>query len=1138
MRQADFVHLHLHSAYSLLQSTIRLPQLVKKAREYRLPALAITDHGNLFGCIEFYDLAYSNGIKPIIGCELTVGPAEETESEKESSAEPATHIVLLARNRKGYQNLLQLITKAHSQGWQQEPRISSDQLYQHHQGLIILSGCHRGEIATRLLKEDRQGAEAKAAEYMEVFGREFFFVELQPARTDLHRILNERLVSLARQLNLHVVATANSHTIDPGEAELVRILTAIRLRTTVKEIPPPLEHGFLSPEEMKAEFAHLPEAITTTMTIAERCNVDLNLGKIHLPKYFLEKGQDAMALLRQQAVEGLDAQLPSSRPGGGDYRKRLDAELKTIEQLGLADYFLVVADFVRFAREKGVPVGPGSGSAGSSLTAYALGITRIDPLQHDLLFERLINPLSPEFPDMDLGFGMEMREKVHQYLRSKYGQDRVAQIVSLVTMQPRTATRDLKKVLALSREDVNGAPGDTEQAPEGEVERKTSGLQLEEELSAAPQSKVLELAAALEGLPRQVSTHATGMVIGDGPLVQRVPLYRGPKDEWVSQYNVRALKRAGLVKFDFIARKALTVIRKVLDLIGDESDLSVALEALPLNDEAAFELLRSGQVGGIPHLEGARARDLLLKWQPRQWQDLIALLALVRPVALESGLTENFLRTQQDGQQEESFPRSADKRVGDGTAFLLFDVDLTRRIARTTGWSLEKADELCRIMMKGEEEAEDIRLEFIESAEGKGYDRDEAETTWSTLERSAGVVAERSKTVAQGLTVLQAAFLKARFPEHYMAALLSSELRQHDLLAAHVEDCGRENLRLLPPDINGSGVEFNVETGGIRVGLAAVRHVSQATATAIVKARRERGPFHSLFELLTSVDLEHLGKRALDGLIKAGAMDSFRCGRQQLHEMLPEVVEQARRGQMALFDHCDMESQSVPGSSPAVEWDEATKVSREKEALGFYLSGHPLSEFRAMVEELAPGGTARLGDLPGDSQSRLGGVVEEIRMVSSRKGEPLRFLRLEDFNGSVEVVVFEDVHAEYQKYIYQGALLLVSGRVAKESGQVRLVADEIMLLEEAAADMASSVHLQLTVEGLSGEPLKELKQLLKTHPGSCPVYLHFGVGQQTVVVQKLPTSFRIRPNKELQGRLIKQFGKDCLEVRYQEPHVA
>ncbi|MDH3952509.1 MAG: PHP domain-containing protein, partial [Deltaproteobacteria bacterium] len=390
MRQADFVHLHLHSAYSLLQSTIRLPQLVKKAREYRLPALAVTDHGNLFGCIEFYELAYSNGIKPIIGCELIVAPTDAAESEKANSAEPANHIVLLARNRKGYQNLLQLVTKAHSQGWQQEPRITSDQLHQHHQGLIILSGCQRGEIPTRLLKEDQQGAEAKAVEYLEVFGREFFFIELQPARTDVHRILNERLLSLARQLNLQVVATANSHTIDPGEAELVRILTAIRLGTTVKEIPPPLEHGFLSPEEMKAEFAHLPEAIATTMTIAERCNVDLDLGKIHLPKFFLEKGQDAAAILRQQAVEGLNAQLSTSRPDGGDYSKRLDAELQTIEQLALADYFLVIADFVRFAREKGVPVGPGSGSAGSSLTAYALGITKIDPLRHDLLFERLI----------------------------------------------------------------------------------------------------------------------------------------------------------------------------------------------------------------------------------------------------------------------------------------------------------------------------------------------------------------------------------------------------------------------------------------------------------------------------------------------------------------------------------------------------------------------------------------------------------------------------------------------------------------------------------------------------------------------------------------------------------------------------
>jgi len=1083
-----------------------------------LPALAITDHGNLFGCIEFYDLAYDNGIKPIIGCELRVDPVDETESEQESGSDSANHLVLLARNLKGYKNLLKLVTEAHSQGWQQRPRITTSQLYDHRQGLIILSGCQRGEIPMQLLQDNHQRAKVRAAEYLEVFGSESFFIELQPPVTDADRSLNDSLLSLARQLDLQVVATANCHALDVGDSDLVRILTAIRLGIPVKEIPPPAEHGFRSPEEMKAEFAHLPEAIASTIAIAERCNLDLDLGRFHLPKFPLEKGQEAMTILRQQAKEGLRQRLSSNRTEEkADYSQRLDYELKTIEQLGLADYFLVIADFVDFARARGVPVGPGSGAAGSSLTAYAVGITKIDPLQNDLLFERLINPLSLEFPDMDLGFGMEMREEVYQYLRSKYGEAQVAQIVSLVTMQTRTAVRDLGKVLDLSPVDLAGDVEGGEAPPGGEGKRR-----------------VLELATALEGLPRQVSTHATGIVIGDGPLVQRVPLYRGPKGGWVSQYNVRALKRTGLVKFDLIARKALTVFRKALELTGDESDLAEAIKDLPLDDEAVFGLLGEGKVGGIPYLEGARAKSLLLKLQPRDWQGLLVLLALIRPVALESRLTERFLRARQDQSPDQSSPATTEENDTDGKGLLLFDVDLNKYIVRATGWSAAKADEVYRVLMKGEEEeAENIRLDFIEQVEGKGSKHGAAESIWTVLESSAGAVANKSRTVAQALTVLQAAFLKARLPEHYMAALLSSELRQHDLLATHVEVCRQEDLHLLPPDINASGVEFTVETEGIRVGLAAIRHVTRTTAEAIVLARLENGPFHSLFELCTGVEGEHLGKRSLDALIKAGALDSFHCGRLPLHQMVPEVIEQARRGQMALFDSCDLDSQSLPSASAQADWDESTKLAHEKAVLGFYLSGHPLSEYRSLMEKLTPGGAARLRNLPADSRSRLGGVVEEVRVISSRKNEPLHFLQVEDFSGSTEVTVFADVYGKYKSHIYAGALVLVSGRVAKEGGQVKLVADDIVSLEAAAVNLATSVRCHFTVEGLSKEALRELQQLLKTQPGSCPVYLHVGIGRQTEVVHKLPPAWAVRPTWELRRRLVEKFGESSLEIGYE-----
>ena len=1134
MRQADFVHLHLHSAYSLLQSTIRLPQLIKKAREYRLPALAITDHGNLFGCIEFYDLAYSNGIKPIIGCELAVDSFEGVDSGWPATSAPANHLVLLARNRKGYQNLLQLITKAHSQGWQQEARVPTKHLYEHQGGLIILSGCHRGEIASHLFKDDHQRAKTRAAEYLEVFSRDNFYIELQPVLTEQHRILNERLLALARQLNVQVVATANSHTLDPGSGELIRILKAIRQGTTIEEISPSVEYGFLSPEEMKVEFSQLPEAIAATLAIAERCNVDLDLGRIKIPRFPLEKGQEAMAVLRQKAREGLQERLLANHlETDSDYNQRLEMELEKIEQLGLADYFLLVADFVKFAKEKGVPVGPGSGSAGSSLTAHALGITQIDPLKHGLLFERLINPLSPEFPDMELGFGMEMREEVHHYLRSKYGQDRVAQIVSLVTMQLRTAMRDLSKAFNIEQEGLEGAnePAEPGSPAESPFPRKPS----EQGMFARVPRRVTELAAELEGLPRQVSTHATGLIIGDGPLVENVPLYCGPKEEWVSQYNVRALKRVGIVKIDLIARKSLTVIRRAADLIRHEYDLAAALGDISWDDEASFELLCLGRVAGIPYLETPRARDVLLKWQPRGWEDLLVLLAVIRPAALESGLTESLLRTRrQQGFQEK--PPPPDERKGfPETTLPLFDVDLIELITRSTGWSLEKADEVCRLLVKADkEELENIRLEFIKGAENRGSASDEAQITWNDVEGSAGVVANKNQTVAQAFTVLQAAFSKARFPQHYIAALLSSELHQHDLLTAHIDSCLQEGLHLLPPDVNKSEVEFSVEPEGVRVGLAAIRHVSKATAASVVRARHERGPFHSLFELCSSLDREDLDKRALGAMIKAGAMDTFGGGRQRLHGMLPELLEQVRRGQMALFDGSDQEADSERSFTTPSDWDYSTKMAKEKEALGFYLSGHPLAEFRSFLGKVAPGGTARLGDMPGDSPCILGGVIEEIRVIRSRKGEPLHFLRIEDFTGSAEVIVFADVYENYQRYLFKGALALVRGRLAREFEQVRLVAEDVMFLEEATEKLATSVRLHLSVEGFTRESLNHMRQLLKAQPGSCPVYLHFNIGQHTEVIQRLPAQLNVYPARDLIKAITERFGEGSLEIRYSE----
>ena len=1140
MRQADFVHLHLHSAYSLLQSSIRLPQLLKRARDYRLPALAVTDHANLFGCIEFYDLAYSHGIKPIIGCELAVGQAEENVSEQAASPASENHLVLLARNQRGYQNLLQLVTLAHARGWQPAPRITQSQLRDHHRGLIALSGCLRGGIPTWLLRGDRKGAIERATEYRHVFGREQFFIEMQPPLTDAHRRLNEELLNLAQQLDLEIVATANCHALDSGEAELVRVLTAIRFGLSVHETAEPAIHSFLSPEEMKAEFAHQPEAIANTIAIAERCNVDLGLGRIHLPRFPLAKGQEAQAMLTEQAERGLERRLSSgTREVNPEYSRRLQQELQVIDRLGLADYFLVVADFVGFAKRRGVPVGPGSGSAGSSLTAFALGITEIDPLQHDLLFERLVNPLSPELPDMDIGFGMEMREQVHGYLRDKYGQDRVAHIASLGSFQLRTAIRDLGKVLDLTQRDLEATAALAEVVERRESEGRTPSHPVREEPSTPGPRKAMELATALEGLPRQVSTHPTGVVIGDSSLTQRAPLFLGSKEEWVSQYDMRAIKRVGLVKFDLIARKTLTVIRKTLASLNGGSERLLALENVDLDDTAAYDLLCRGETAGIPRLETGRASDLLLKWQPRKWNDLLVLLALISPAQLESGMTEKMLQARMQQQQVDPQSTSLEQGFPEGGEPILFDADLIRLITKTTGWSAEKADDLYRLLTKPEgDQAENLRLEFLEEAVAKGRAQTEVEEIWGNVERSAGLAVDRSKTVAQALTVLQAAFVKARFPEHYMAALLSSELHQHELLVNHIGVCHQEGLKVLPPDINTSEVEFSVEPEGIRIGLAAIRQVTHATAMAIFEARGEKGQFRSLLELCSDVGPEHLGKKALAALIKAGALDGLHSDRQQLLDILPEVMERARLGQMALFESHSGETVLSESSGVPSGWDESTRLANEKEALGFYLSGHPLDEYRSFLEQISPGGTEAARHLPVDAVWRIGGTVEHTKVISSRKTEPLRFVRLEDFSGSMEVIVFADVYAEHEGYLDKGLPVFVSGRAVREGRQVRLIAGQIMPLKEAAVSLATSLRLHLPVEGLSGQELNDLHRLVSEHTGSCQVYLHFHIGQQAEVVQKLPTTFAVKPTRELVLQLSEQFGKASVEIRYGEPQRA
>ena len=1108
MRQAEFVHLHVHSVYSLLQSTIRLPQLLERAKAYRLPALALTDHGNLFGAIEFYEQAYALGIKPILGCELGVDEGQAAEAGEIRAPRRAGHVVLLAKNRRGYENLLKLLTHAHARGWQNEPAVPRSRLFDHHQGLILLSGCRRGDVAGPFLGDDPDRAHARAAGYREVFGKDRFFIEVQPPLSDAHQRLNGELVQLARTMDLQVVATANSHLLDSGDAELLRILAALRHGLTLEEISPAPVLPFPAPEVMKAGFSHLPGAISTTLAIAERCNVDLELGRTHLPGFSLPHGESAQQVLAEQARAGLRERVARGAAVPHRYSQRLEYELPVIERLKLADYFLIVADFVSYARKNAIPVGPGSGAAGASLTAYALGITEIDPVEQDLLFEHLVNPLHPEIPDLAPSFAAQRRDEVYGYLCRTYGLDRVAHIVALGTMQMRSAIRDLGKVLA--------------QRPAEEAEETDAPLGPGTLEAPHPsRDRLLRLGTALEGLPRHVTTHATGVVIGGGPLTEKVPLFRDSQDEWVSQYDMRALERVGLVKFDLLTSKTLSVMTKIR---GPEA--AAALEEFPWKDKAAFSLLCEGRTAGLPHVDTEAARGLLVTRKPRTWHELLLVMALSRR---ETGVTETR-------------PEEREGRTGAGVSeirpepeALLFDVDATRLIAHTAGWTLERADALRRVLTRYRaEEREELQQSFLVSARARGHTAQEADSVWSRLERKTPLTQSKSQLVGRAHLVLQAAAFKARAPRQFLAALLSSELRQGDLLEEHVGACRAEGFGLLPPDINVSEVEFTVAGDALRVGLAAVRHVSETTAEAILRARREGGPFRTLADLLTRVEREFLGRRALEALIKAGALDCLGTGRKRLLSLLPEVMDAARSGQMALFEAVPEDGPAAEAVGGEPEWSELERLAHEKGALGFSLSAHPLGEYRALLEQISPGGTAQISRLHEGARARVGGVIRSVREGRSRKNEPLHFVGLEDFSGSLEVVVFADTLAGFGKGLERGAVILVTGRVARDADRVRLVADDMVPLHEAAVALATSIHLHLHTQGLSRERLERLEKVIRAHPGRCGLFVHFHLGQQTEVVQKLPETSAIRPDGAFQEDLRKELGELRLEIRYRE----
>lgn len=1155
MPASDFVHLHVHTQYSLLDGAIRLDDLFERAASYGMPAVAITDHGTMFGVIEFYQKAYDAGVKPIVGCEVYVAPRSRFDKTSEDKVELA-HLILLARDRRGYQNLCRLATIAHLEGFYYKPRVDREVLAEHSEGLIALSACLHGEIPRLILAGRIEKAKDVAREYQGLFGEDAFYLEVQSNGIEAQERVNQALRELSRELSIPLVATNDCHYLNKEDARAHDILLCIqtgkpvhdktRLRFQTDQL------YFKSPEEMKASFGSgFRDAIENSVAIANRCNLELDFGSYHFPKFQSEGQRPPEEVLRHKASLGLEQRLKEIAKKRGRlgkeeeerYRRRLNHELDVITKMGFSSYFLVVADFIHYARTRGIPVGPGRGSAAGSLVAYALRITSLDPIEYGLIFERFLNQERKSMPDIDVDFCIEGRDDVFRYVVEKYGgPEYVAQIITFGKMQARAVIRDVGRALDIPLREVDKI---AKLIPEALNITLEDALSLEPRLRAIVDEReeireLFTIARALEGLPRHASTHAAGVVISDRPLVEYLPLCRGKKGEVVTQYDMKCVEKIGLVKFDFLGLRNLTVIENTCKIIQKQGSSPPDLSNLDLQDKKTYQLLCAGQTTGVFQLESSGMKELLVRLRPSSFEDIIALVALYRPGPLDSGMHNDFVMRKKGEVPVEYILPELEPILKETYGVILYQEQVMNIAYALADYTMGEADSLRKAM--GKKKLSIMARErdrFLKGAIKKGIDKDKAEKIFDLMEKFGGYGFNKSHSAAYALIAYQTAYLKAHYPVEFMAAILTSEMGSTGNVVKYISECRKQGIEILPPDINESEMDFTVCDQKIRFGLAAVKNVGEGAIESILQVREEGGPFRSLFDFCNRVDLRKVNKRVIESLIKCGAFDSTGAKRSQMMFVLDDAVELGQKaqkdrlnGQFSLFDdHFSKVDNSQPIPFPEMEeWKEGILLTYEKESLGFFITGHPLDKYESVLNRFTNTDTVRIQELNDREIVRIGGIVRDLKLHKDRKGEQMAFLTLEDLNGFVEVTLFSSLYARVSSLVEAEEPILIEGRVSKDENSVKILAETLIPIEKAEEVFTSSIHFKLNVTVLKRETLEELRSILKEHPGTCRAYIHLIVPQKTETVIALPESFRLNPARELIQATNLLLGYDAVET--------
>ena len=1128
----SFVHLHLHTEYSLLDGAVRIPDLMQKAVVYGMPAVAITDHGNMYGAIEFYQAAKKAGVKPIVGCEAYMAAGSMSDKGANSAREAAFHFTLLAKNAEGYNNLVKLVSAAHLDGFHYKPRIDKELLAQHRSGLIGLSGCLKGEINMAIQAGDLKKAQKVAGEFAEIFGKENFYLELHDHGIEAQHLCNRALLDIGKRLGLPVVAANDVHFLERSHHEAHDVLICIGTGAMVhdeRRMHYPTEVYFKSPEEMTALFSEVPDALINTLRIADQCDLKLEFGVSKYPAYTPPEGLTREQYLRQLCGEGLRQRYGERAETDQELRSRLDYELSVLDKTGFSSYFLIVWDFIHYAKQRGIPVGPGRGSAAGSLVAYVLGITDLDPLDFGLIFERFLNPERVSPPDIDIDFCQNRRGEVIEYVRRKYGQRAVSQIITFGTLGAKSVIRDVGRVTGLSYSDADRI---AKMIPNELGINLASAYQKNPELKQAVDSEetirqLWEYATLLEGLTRNTGIHAAGVVIGDKPLDEYVPLCRGNDDEVVTQYAMGPLTDLGMLKMDFLGLKTLTVIEDTVTLIRQQ-DPAFSLESISFQDQPTFDLLHRGETIGLFQLESGGMTNLCRQFDVNSINDIIALIALYRPGPME--LIPDYIKRKR-GQTKIKYEHPLLKEVcADTYGIMIYQEQVQRAANVLAGYSLGQADLLRRAMGKKDKvKMAKERVNFIEGCKRiNGIDEKKANAIFDLLEKFAGYGFNKSHSAAYGLISYRTAYLKANYPVQFMAGLLSNEVNNTEKIAVFVAECQSMGIAILPPDVNRSHLNFVPDEGGaIRYGLAAIKNVGESAMASAIAERERAGAFKSLEDYCGRLDSRSVNRKILENLIRAGAFDFTGRDRAELFAQIDQslasgVSAQKDRasGQVSLFGEADLtpSAKTTRDNVDFTPWTVSEKLGYEKELLGFYVTGHPLDPYRDSIEGGKYQPISTLVDLEDKSTVRVAGSISAIeKKFTRREGKPFAILTIEDFTGAVEVMVWNDVFAKSGKEIDKGKIVSITGRLDKREDTARLIATEIGGISQRKA--LEPLMIDIPIEKADETRLIALRDLVRQHPGTQPLFLRFRAPDGRELKLKTDPGYSITDNEAFREKL-------------------